>query len=187
MANKQKLPPIITPEFRLAFPSVFEPNAFAGGGEEKYSITMLFPKGSDIASLKNLAAQACAMEWGADKTKWPTPLHNPFGDGDTKEWDGFAGNVFVRATSYYPPGVVDSRNQPIIDPKKVYGGCYAKAQVNAFAWTYMGKSGVSFGVSAMQVTRDGEPFGNRDATKIFAPIPGAEGSAPPVDGGDIFG
>jgi len=149
---------INTPEFRLAFPSVFEPNKY--GGKEKFLITMLFPKEQDLTPLKQLLANCAKEAWGEDRSKWPA-LQSPFNDGDTKEWDGFAGHVFVKASSEYPPGVVDARREDVINKTDVYGGCYARAQVNVFAWEFGGKHGLSFGLQNLQKLRDGDPFGNR--------------------------
>lgn len=172
MANKST-DPILTPEFRLAFPSVFKPNSF--GNNEKFDITMLFPKSADITALKMLARDAVVMAWGEDKTRWPESLTLPFGDGDEKPWEGFAGCTFIRASSTFPPGVVDNKRAHIIDPNLVYSGCYAIAQVNTWAWTYMGKSGVSFGLVNLQIIRDGDPLGGRmDAAEVFDAVPGAD-------------
>jgi len=184
---------LLTPEFRLAFPSVFEPTQYGEQGKPKYTITMLFPKDVDITSIKQMCKQAVIDKWGADQSKWPTPLALPFGDGDTKQWDGFPGCTFVRATSLYPPGLVDQTRQEIIDRSKVYGGAYGRAQVNAYSWEFMGKYGVSVGLQNLQILRDGEPFGNRqNAADAFddamsGSVPETTGQSGATAGdGDIF-
>ncbi len=149
---------VLTPEFRLAFPSVFEPNKY--GGKEKFMITMLFPKEQDLQSFKDLMFNCAKGAWGEDRSKWPA-LTTPIQDGDKKEWDGFADHLFIKASSEYPPGLVNAAREDVIDKSDVYGGCYARAQINAFAWEFGGKHGISFGLQNLQKLRDGDPFGNR--------------------------
>ena len=48
---------VLTPEFRVSFPEVFQARAMEAGQEPKYSITMLFPKGCDLSALKKAAAE----------------------------------------------------------------------------------------------------------------------------------
>lgn len=174
---------IITPKFRVAFPNVFKAQSFQG--KEKFVITMLFPKDTDISALKALAKAAAVAKWGPDTAKWPRNIDLPFRDGDEKpEWGGFPGNTYVRAASQYKPGLVDANNQEIISEGDFYGGCYAIAQVNCYAWEYMGKNGVSFGLMNVKKVADGEQFsGRQDAATVFGAMGGTE-AAPPAE--DIF-
>ena len=156
---------ILTPKFRLSFPSVFEPNVY--GGKSKYLITMLYPKDQDLGPFKTIVGAAIKQAFGEDRSKWPQ-LQMPFGDGDTKDYDGYAGHVFVKASSEYPPGVVDAGRNDIINKSDVYAGMYARAQINAYVWEFGGNHGVSFGLQNLQVLRDGDAFGNRvSATNAF--------------------
>lgn len=161
---------LLTPEFRLGFPALATPQS-VGGGEPKFSITMLFPKDADISALKLLAKAAATEKWGENL---PADLQLPWGDGDTKEWEGFPGNTFIRCASQYQPGMVDANLQEIINPvKDLYGGCYCRAQVNAYAWTYMAKNGVSFGLQNVQKLKDGDSFsGRQNASDVFGTVPG---------------
>ena len=150
-----------TPEFRVSFPSVFKARSF-NNGDPKFSITMLFKKGTDLTELKKLAAAAA-------KEKWPTPesrpkkLRNPFRDGDTEkaDMDGYAGHIFVSASSKMAPGVVDRNRNPIDTDTEFYAGCYAHATVTAYAYNQKGNAGVAFGLQNVQKLRDGEPFSGR--------------------------
>lgn len=190
MATRMK---IVTPEFRLSFPAVWEPKAGPDGGEEKYRIVMLFPKTEDIKALKKLAYDAIAEKWGADKGKWPANLRNldlgkflstsgkdgwPFRDGDAQSLDGYAGCVSVSATSKQAPGVVDRKLKPIIDKDELYAGCYCRASVTAFAYDKAGNKGVSFGLQNIQKIRDGESFSGRSrAEDDFDAIAGDDDTA----------
>lgn len=173
---------ILTPEFRVSFPDVFSPNTY--GGKESYQITMLIPKEDSefITVLKGLVGKAIQEQW-PDKNTRPE-LTLPFRDGDKASYDGYDGCIAVRVSSKYKPGVVNASREDIIDQSEFYGGCYARAQINAYTWEFGGKSGVSFGLQNVQKLRDGDPFGNRSrASDAFD-----DGYTPPEgmeDGQDI--
>jgi len=145
---------VMTPEFRVSFPSIFRPTSFEGQ-EPKYSLVMLFKKGVDLSELKNAAKKAARDKW---KDKIPKGLNLPFRDGDDKadEWEGFEDCIFVRAVSQRKPGLVDRHVNDIIDESDFYAGCFARATVNAFAYDVAGNKGISFGLLNIQKLRDGE-------------------------------
>lgn len=179
---------IVTPEFRVSFPSVFTPKAsMNAGGAPKYSITMLFPKTTDVTPIKLLIRAAIEKKWGADQTKWPKGLFIPFRDGSEKDYEGYGPDVvFASAGSTRRPGLVDHAVQPIIEPSEFYAGCYARAKIDVYAFEAKDKStgavlkkGVTFGLINVQKLRDGEPFSN--ATKPendFDAVPAPAGAAP---------
>ncbi len=131
-----------------------------------------------------MALAALKAMWGDDKAKWPANLKAldfksslspngkdgwPVRDGDMVEWDGFEGQVFIRATSQFMPGVVNAKLQPILDKSEVYGGLICRAQVNCFAYDNAGNKGVSFGVNNLQILKDdGVAFGGKqNAAEVF--------------------
>lgn len=154
----------ITPEFRVSFPNVFKARAFQDQ-EAKYSLVMLFPKKTDLTALKKAAAAAATEKWGA-KEKWPKNLRLPFRDGNDKpDTQGYEDCIFVSASNKHRPGLVDNKLQAIIDEEGFYAGCYARAEVIAFAYDTKGNKGVSFSLSNIQKLRDGEPFSGRKAAE----------------------
>ena len=166
-------PNIMTPRFRVSFPNVFRPGkAMQEGAEPKFGLVMLFKKGEDLSALKAAAAQAVVDKWGADQAKWPKNLKSPFRDQAEKEGEGYeAGAIFITATSKQKPGLVDARNQPIIDESEFYAGCYARATVRAFAYDKAGNRGVAFGLQNIQKMAEGELLsGRRKAEEEFEPI-----------------
>jgi hypothetical protein len=174
----------MTPEFRASFPNVFTARSDFDGQEPKFSIVMLFDKKTDISALKKLCEQAVKEKWG---DKVPKNLRSPFRDGDTDkpDMDGYAGCVFVRASSKGRPGLVDASVTPIVNQEDFYAGCYARATVNAFAYDKAGNQGVAFGLQNVQKLRDGEPFSGRtkaeddfDATDQAEPRDGSNPTAP---------
>lgn len=160
---------IRTPIFRVSFPSVFEKSGPPGTAPDKlkYSVVMLFdtreiakdPKQKALWEAMLKAAKDCAREKWADKI--PAGLMSPFRDGKEKEqYEGYGeGVMFCTAKSERRPGVVDQQVQRIIDPEDFYPGCYAHADINPYAWSYMGKNGVAFGLQNIQKVKDGEPIG----------------------------
>lgn len=180
---------VMTPEFRVSFPSVFEARAFAEGQTKKFELTALFPAGTDLSPLKALAKAAAVDKWG---DKIPANLRSPFRDGSEKpDLEGYEGCVFVKMTSLQRPGVVDQNVQPIIEPSDFYGGCYARASITAFAYDQMGNKGVSFGLQNVQKLRDGDAFSGRSKPEEdFEPVAtdATEGSTEATASDvDIFG
>lgn len=162
---------IITPKFRVSFPQVFEPKGFEGQ-EPKYSVVMLFDKATDISALKKLAQKAVEERW-PDPAKRPKGLKNPFRDGDIEKagMDGYANTIFITATSKMKPGLVDKNAQPIIDQDEFYAGCYARAQLTAYAYDKAGNKGVAFGLQHIQKLEEGEPFSGRaKAEDVFGAV-----------------
>lgn len=163
---------IITPEFRLSFPNLFRPRKQSqdADAKEKYSLSMLFPAGTDLAKLKAAANAAARDKWG-DKVG-SMKLKTPFLDAADYEYEGYgAGMVLIRASSIQKPGIVDAKVQPILDESEVYPGCYGRASLRAFAYDTSGNKGVSFGIVNFQKTRDGEPLGGRSRPEQdFEPV-----------------
>lgn len=173
----------VTPEFRVSFPAIFQPKSFEGKDPE-YSVVMLFPKETNLGkggaqkfvSMKEAAFNAAVEEWGP-REKWPRNLKMPFRDGAEKsDTEGYGEEiVFVTAKNKKPVYVYDAKIRPLTDSDKFYAGCYARAEVIAFAYDQSGNKGVAFSLQQIQKTRDGEPFGGRpNPTEIFDVIDDGE-------------
>lgn len=199
MAKKQRMKSedvkIQTPECRVSYPSVFTPADLS----KKYEFVAIFQvketvkskaagtKVVDIEPLKALCRAVAIEKYGADRAKWPKigdgagMLKFPFRDGAEpthKDKDGYGeGTIFVTLSSKtQKPGIVESfagpdgRPAPLAAESDFYAGCYARAEVNAYSWEYMGKFGISLGLQNIQKLRDGERFGGRgNAADSFAP------------------
>jgi len=174
---------VLTPEFRVSFPKVFKAERNDLNGKDEYSVVALFPKGADLSAMKAAAKAACEKKWGSDPKKWPKNMRAPFRDqvdraktdDDDNEYlpAGYeAGAFYVNLKSIKRPGLVDAKVQDIIDESDFYGGCYARAQVNAFAYEQKGNAGVSFGLNHIQKLKDGESFGaaKRNASDVFESV-----------------
>ena len=176
---------VMTPEFRVSFPSVFKATAFNDKSEPKYKLVMLFPKSDKLKELKALAQKAVAERW-PDKAKRPKNLKHPFRDGDEEkpDLDGYPDHIFISASSKMKPGVVDQNVQPIISEEEFYAGCYARATLTAYAYSQGNNHGVAFGLQNVQKLRDGEEFSGRaKAEEEFDAVdigPETGGDAPEV-------
>lgn len=163
---------VMTPKFRASFPCLITPRKRKSNGvekgEAKYSITMLFPKSTDLTGLKALVHKARVSKWGEDKAKWPKELKMPFLDGDSEKyssWEGYKGHWFVRASTKMKPGVIDRDKTEILTEDVLYAGCYARATVNAFPYDQDGNRGVAFGIQNVQKLEDGTPFSGRTSAQ----------------------
>lgn len=175
---------IITPEFRVSYPHVFKAQAPKPTDTPKYSITMLFPKDTDLMgsspsgeprSMKEVIRNAKVLEFG-DKENWPEGLQSPVIDGDNPKFadkEGYKGHWVIKATTSEDqrPGVVDAKMNPITEPSELYPGCFARAYVFAYVWEYMGKQGVGFILDHVQKLRDGKSFGGKKPVEqVFKPV-----------------
>lgn len=175
---------IITPEFRVSYPHVFKAQAVKPTDKPKFSITMLFPKDSDLMglsadgeprSMKDVIKNAKLAHFGP-KENWPDRLESPVIDGDDPKFsdkDGYKGHWVIKATTGEDqrPSVVDAEMIPLTSPADLYPGCYARAYVYAYVWEYMGKSGVGFILDHVQKLRDGKSFGGKKPVEqVFSPV-----------------
>ena len=166
---------VVTGEVRLAYANLLTPRAPQPGADEKYSCVLLIPK-EDKATIKKIQrAQQAALEEGAGKVfggKIPKVWKNTLRDGD-EEADlernpEYEGMMFMNVSSKTKPGIVDRALDPIMDASDVYSGMYARVSINAFAYSFQGSKGISFGLNNAQKLRDGEPFaGSSKASDDF--------------------
>lgn len=191
---------VTTGEARLSYAHLFKPYAFQQGQEEKYSVTVLVPK-TDAetkaridAAIEEAKRRGIADKWnGACPPVLATPVHDgdgvrpsdgmPFGDECKGHW------VFTAsAKADYPPEVVDSHGNPIVNHSEAYSGMYGRVCVNFFPYAFGGKKGIGCGLGPVQKLRDGEALGGGriTAAQAFgAPIPqqlaaGAPAYQPPM-------
>ncbi len=173
-----------TPKFRVAFPAVFRPKHNDLNGKDEYSLVALFPPLNEMDATQKTqwdkvveAAQAAlTKKFGTNKKKWPgdpAKYRSPFRDqGDREKTDKETGKKtlpqgYVKGATYLTlrstqrPGVVDKQVQEIIDESEFYGGCWAIASINAYAYDQKGNRGVSFGLGNLQKVKDDDAFGNR--------------------------
>lgn len=167
---------VVTGKVRFSFCHVFEPQAPVGGGDPKYSVTLLIPKADAATSAKIKAAMAearenfCKRNGSSALPAQPThTLHD--GDGVRPGGDPFGpecrGCWVITVSSKQKPVVVDAFGTAIADPTEVYSGCYGRASINFYGYNQAGKKGISAGLLAIQKLHDGEPFGTVGSASDF--------------------
>lgn len=162
---------ITTGEVRLSYVHLFKPYAYQPGQEEKFQVTVLVPK-TDTDTMGRINAAIEAAKQRGISEKWngqcPPILPTPVYDGDgVRPSDGMAFGpeckghwVFTAsAKADYPPEIVDSQGNPIINQSEVYSGMYARVNVTFFPYAFGGKKGIGCGLGPVQKRRDGESLG----------------------------
>lgn len=159
---------VVTGKVRFSYVNVWEPQEPVGGGDPKYSVTLLIPK-SDKATLGKIKV---AMQEARDNfckkhgakalpEKFSHTLHD--GDGERDSGDPYGeeckGCYVITVSSKNKPVIVDAARNPITDELEVYSGCYGRASINFFGYNANGKKGVSAGLMSLQKLHDGEAFG----------------------------
>jgi len=163
MATSNKVR-IVTNKLRFAFPKVFVPEASEEGGEPKYSVALLIPKTDkeNIAKINKAIEDCKASNAAYFGGSVPKVLKGGLRDGDTERdtdrYPEYAGNLFINASSFQKPSVVDVDVQPILDPNEFYSGCYGRASLTFYP--YNGKAnGIACGLGNLQKMEDGEKLG----------------------------
>lgn len=159
---------ITTGKVRASYMNVFQPKVPQGGGEPKYSVTLLIPK-SDVATINKIYAEIeKAKQEGIQKVfggHIPPVCKIPLHDGDgVKPTSGepfgeeCKGHMVITASAKMQPSIVGLDMQNIINPADVYSGCYIRANINFFAYNTNGNKGIGCGLNAVQKIDDGEPL-----------------------------
>jgi len=197
------------PIFRGAFVQLFDPKSVTrkdkDTGEKKdvdqWKITMLFKPDEKLTEIKALATKLMEDKFG-DKKNWPKPFHatnNPNGWTAPwrKQWEKCADNpdidksysgfnkegLFMNASTYTQPEVVDQNVQLILDKKKTYSGAWFMASITLF-WYDNESKGIGCSLGPVQLIKDDDPLGGGgiSASEAFAPVEIDEGS----DAGSVF-
>ena len=161
---KQNNTKVVTGIVRLSYANIWEPKAPLGGGDARYSCSLIIPK-SDKETVDAInAAIECAIQEGVGKYggKIPnrTQLKLPLRDGDLeREDDAYKGCWYINANSTTKPGVVDADRQPIIETSELYSGIIGRASITLYAFNTNGNKGIAAGLNNLQKLSDGTPLG----------------------------
>lgn len=159
---------VVTNKVRFSYLHAFEPQTPQGGGDPKYSATLLIPKSDTDTINKIRAAIAEAREAFCAKNganALPAKPTNTVHDGDGLRESGepygeeCRGCYVLTVSSKTKPVVVDSARNPILDATELYSGCYGRACINFYGYSRNGKKGISAGLNSLQKLYDGEPLG----------------------------
>lgn len=185
---------------RLAFPVLDKPKAFEAGGTLRYSGNVIVePNSEALKAIKKAMRSAAAGKWGeakADKAleMLTKSLKTCLLDGDSRDYDGYAGNwvVTAHAPANQPPELfkteggrnvrLDNTNQSVI-----YGGCVVNVILDFWAQDNQYGKRINAQLCGLQFVRDGDPFGGgRPASaNEFEVVEEAEGVAFGDDDDDV--
>lgn len=154
------------PRARLYYPHFFKPQLRKGEtdmSKAKYQVSVLLPKGVEMAIVLKAVEDVAIDKWGADYAK-KMKLRKPFLKTDEQPKmadlvDDYP--VFLRLNSKDKPGVVFANGSTCDESKshEVYGGRWAFVSVRAFAYDVDGSKGVSLGLQNVQLLEDDERLG----------------------------
>lgn len=164
---------IKTPLARAAFTDGLFTLQVNEQGRKTWGCTLLWAKSVDLTPMHDLALKAAKEEWGdkAEQMIKDKIIKSPFLDGDGAQGKskktgephaGFPGHTFIRPVSGedFRPKIVNKKVLPITSKDELYSGCYVYAVVNAFTWENdKNGKGISFGVSMVQMAKDGDRLG----------------------------
>lgn len=150
---------------RLAFPELFVAKTFKGEGKPAFSASFIFPKNHpQIEELENAVIEAADAKWEGKATAILKTLKASdkalIHDGNTKAYDGYAGNLYVSARNDAQPLVVDrerSRTLTAADGRP-YAGCYVNASLEIYAQDNGYGKRINAKLRAVQFVKDGDAF-----------------------------
>lgn len=154
---------------RLSYPCLYEPKAFQGEGEPKFSANFLFEAEGENHRIVVEALKAQAKEsFNEDAVKKYTNLVKAgktcLCDGSLKSFEGYEGMYYLTAKSKKRPLLID-RDKSITTKEDgiFYAGCY----VNVIADVYIPKSypGIWAELKAVQFYAHGEPIGGSSVSE----------------------
>ena len=171
MASKK----IVTPVFRVSFPSVFVASSY-DGGPEKFSVAAIWEPGRFTPAEKalwqamiDLTDEVSLAAFKKKMADLPGNFKKAIRDGAEKaDLGGYGeGKLFANLSSKMRPGIIDIDRTPLMNADDFYPGCYARATVTAYSYDNKGK-GVALGLQNLQKVKDGERLDSRtDAADDF--------------------
>jgi hypothetical protein len=155
----------VTEPVRVSFPYLFKPRArMDGNGDPRYEAVLLIPPTSgDGPRIRDLMQQAITDKFGDDAKLTATERAKlPLKHASESKWfaDQFPGWHYVNAWSRVKPNVVDENLEEIIDPSKIYAGCWCRFQLTLLGWqSKQGGKLVLVSLDNVQFVGDGERLG----------------------------
>ena len=148
-----------TPIGVISFPALFTPRAVVDGGEQRYSVNLIFDKNAqntpEFKQLKNEIVACARTRWGAkaDDMLRNNQLRLPIRKASEKSQ--FAGYddpdaVFINAWSKQKPDVLDARLNELM-ASDLFPGCTGRISYNCFAYEQSGNKGIGIGLSHVQI------------------------------------
>lgn len=149
------------PGVRLSFANLIEHEMYEGQDTGKFSATFLIPHGDKktLKAIDRAIEEAIVAKW---PTKRPKDIILTLKDGDDATYEGYEGNMSLKATRKSRPVLLDRDKSALSTDEaeeKLYSGCYVNASVdfNAGTDSYK-KNRVWCNLRGVQFLRDGDRF-----------------------------
>ncbi len=177
---------------RLSFPDLFTATEYQGDGKFKFRATFLFAPGSQADAAVKAAVEAVAKEkWPKDSAKKlaavnADPRARCYGDGNTKDYDGYEGMLYLAANrdpANGRPGTYNRDRSPIAESDgTLYAGCYVNAIVEIWAQDNGYGKGIRATLIGVQFVRDGDAFSKATKPKgdMFDELPEEDDDDAPI-------
>lgn len=144
---------------RGSFMDIFRAKA-VNDGEPRFSANFLLDKTKDAKQIKKIEDAIDGLLKEKNKGKKLPADKVCIRDGDEKEYDGYAGQMFISAANKKRPTVVDRDKSPLAEEDgKPEAGDYVNAVIRL--WWQDNKFGkrVNASLEVIQFVKEGEKFG----------------------------
>lgn len=145
---------------RLSFASIYTAKS-VNDGDPRFSCSFLLDKEKDAKQIASL--QKAIADIAKEKFKGKTPPADKLclRDGDEKEFDGYAGMMFVSAANAKRPNVVNRAKGAVAEgePQAPYSGCYVNGVVRLWAQDNKFGKRINASLEVVQFVKDGDAFG----------------------------
>jgi len=179
-----------TPEARMSFMNLFVPSEDLNGND-KYSVTLLIPKSSNVEGLQAAIQQIIKNE-AAKKFRGISPgnIAIPLKDGDAyaaqkpDKRQAYVGHWYINASKrpdHGKPAVLNEQGVPAEGPAEFDSGDYGIARVGFWGYNNKGNQGVSCNILGVKKTREGERFGGGESSNDTIAALGGLASATPEE------
>lgn len=153
---------------RLAFFNGFKATKGKGDDPNKpatFNTALLFPPGHAAEKILEDAEKIEAeVKWGPKGAATLVQLRkagkNVVHDGDAKEYDGYAGNLYVTSRNQKRPRIVDTDGTPLsAEDGRPYSGCFADVILDIWAQDNEFGKRINASLAGVQFRRHGDAFG----------------------------
>tara|TARA_R110000822_G_scaffold148879_7_gene287886 strand:+ start:251 stop:778 length:528 start_codon:yes stop_codon:yes gene_type:complete len=145
---------------RLSFPSLFRKATFSGE-ETKFEGTFLLDKETHADKIKEIEDAIAAITANNLKGAKLKADKICLKDGDEIDYDGYAGNMSIKASNGKRPLVVDRDRNPLSESdNRPYSGCYVNAVLELWAQDNQYGKRINASLLGVQFFKDGQPFGD---------------------------
>lgn len=188
------MPNLTIENVRISYPKLFQAEQINGQGDPKFSAAFLIPETHPkLHELFKIAEEVVNAEYPDGKRPHnfkPLPCYratdNPKYAGKP-EYNGIWVLNSSKNSKQGAPVVVDQQMNRVLDQSLIYPGLYVNVAVSIYSYSHPTSKGVTTGLEAVQIVRDGDRLDNRPSVdELFQPIDVPE-SGPAASGGPTMG